>query len=111
MARPTTNPTLRGVRTAEEIAENTKKFAPVKLEQVPESKDAGSNAKWNGAKTWEDRKLKAAALKPYLENAKVTVKTTDCELVLTKVLEIDGDASIAVIRGEPRMGYDLNLKL
>ena len=35
VARPTTNPTLRGVRTAEDIANNEKKLAPIKLDQAP----------------------------------------------------------------------------
>jgi activator of HSP90 ATPase len=32
-------------------------------------------------------------------------------LKLTNVLSISGDASIALIRGEPRMGYELNIKM
>lgn len=35
----------------------------------------------------------------------------DAALRLTKVESIDGHANIAVIRGEPRMGYELSLKL
>ena len=79
---------MKGVRTAEDIAENAKKFAPVKLSAAPMKQESGPNASWNGAKTWEDKKLKPAALKPYIEGAKVTVKSTDCELVVTKVLDI-----------------------
>ena len=44
VARPTTNPTLRGVRTAEDIANNEKKLAPIKLDQAPQEKESGSNA-------------------------------------------------------------------
>lgn len=32
-------------------------------------------------------------------------------LKLTDVKSISGDSSIAVIRGEPRMGYELDMKL
>jgi len=31
-------------------------------------------------------------------------------LKLTDILEISGEASVAVVRGEPRMGYELTFK-
>ena len=30
---------------------------------------------------------------------------------MTKVVQISGEASIAVVRGEPRMGYELNMRV
>lgn len=36
---------------------------------------------------------------------------SEAKLQLTGVTSVSGDASIAVIRGEPRMGYELDLKL
>lgn len=35
----------------------------------------------------------------------------DAPLKLTDIKSIEGTANIAVIRGQPRMGYELNLKL
>lgn len=35
----------------------------------------------------------------------------EAKLRLSNVTSVSGDASIAVIRGEPRMGYELDLKI
>ena len=75
-----------------------------------QEKDSGFNSAFNGAKTWEDKKVKVLQVNEYLTNANITIESPDCKLKLSKIISISGEASIAVIRGEPRMGYELELK-
>jgi activator of HSP90 ATPase len=52
-------------------------------------------------------------LKKYLKEQQIIVGKNDSErkLRLFEVMKIQGEASVAVVRGQPRMGYDLTLKL
>ena len=52
-------------------------------------------------------------IKAFLKDQAIIIGKDDQErkLQLTDVLKIEGEASVAVIRGQPRMGYELNLKI
>ena len=51
-------------------------------------------------------------VKKYLVEQQVEIsdETGEAKAVLKDISTISGEASIAVIRGEPRMGYELNFK-
>jgi activator of HSP90 ATPase len=51
--------------------------------------------------------LKVDQIKKYLIGQKLTIGDDNRKLMLTDVKSISGEASIAVVRGQPRMGYDL----
>ena len=118
VARPTTNPTLRGKRTEQDIKDFSQMFAPKKLEAdvaAKLQKDQGAaTSAWNKGQTWENKTLKVDQVKAYLESCNMIIadnEDSESKLQLTKVKSIQGEASIAVVRGEPRMGYELDLKL
>ena len=56
----------------------------------------------------EDKKLKLDTIKSYLISQNVIFGDSNRKLKLTGISKIEGEASIAVVRGNPRMGYDLS---
>ena len=77
------------------------------------SSKATQNSAWNKAGTWEDKKLKLEDLKQFLLSQAVIVgkHDQDRKLEVTDVKSISGEASVAVVRGQPRVGYELTLKV
>jgi hypothetical protein len=59
----------------------------------------------------EDKKLKLDEVKKYLVDQEIVFGDSESKLKLTSVVSISGEASIAVVRGEPRFGHELTLKL
>ena len=54
------------------------------------------------------------ALCKYLGSFQIIIaksEDAECKLVIKKVKDVSGTASIAVVRGEPKMGYELTLKV
>lgn len=68
-----------------------------------------TNSAWNKAGTWEDKKLKIDTIKKYLIDQKMVIGDSNRKLMLTDIKTIKGEASIAVVRGQPRMGYELSI--
>ena len=53
-------------------------------------------------------------VKNYLESQNIVIQVSDdaeSKLCIKKVTSVSGTASIAVVRGEPKMGYELELKV
>jgi len=60
----------------------------------------------------EDKKIKIEQLKKYLADTHIIIGTpNEAQLEITEVKSMSGEASIAVIRSEPRMGYELSFKV
>ena len=61
----------------------------------------------------EDKKLKIDQVKKYLIDQKVIVGKDQSEgkLQITGFTSMEGEASIAVVRGKPRMGYELSFTI
>ena len=68
-----------------------------------------TNSAWNKAGTWEDKNLKTDVIKKYLIAQKIEIGDSNRKLLLTDIKSIKGEASIAVVRGQPRMGYELSI--
>ena len=68
-----------------------------------------TNSAWNKAGTWEDKTLKTDVIKKYLIAQKIEIGDSNRKLLLTDIKSIKGEASIAVVRGQPRMGYELSI--
>lgn len=54
--------------------------------------------------------MKIDNVKSYLLAQKIQFGDSERKLELTEISEFKGEASIAVVRGEPRMGYELTFK-
>lgn len=69
---------------------------------------------WNKGATWEDKNLSMDVVQKYLEAVPIIIaksEDAECKLVVKKIKKCSGTASIAVVRGEPKMGYELTLKV
>lgn len=54
--------------------------------------------------------MKMDNVKSYLLGQNIQFGDDERRLALVKITEFKGEASIAVVRGEPRMGYEITLK-
>ena len=74
-----------------------------------------SASAWNKGATWETKNLTTDILKKYFEDvAPIIIKESEdaeSKLVIKKFKSLSGTASIAVVRGEPKMGYELTMKV
>ena len=88
---------------------------PKKIEcpkEMPLVKQATGSSAWNHGTTWEDKKLKIDDIKKYLidQNILIGENADEAQLKLTGFESMSGEASIAVIRTKPRIGYELTFK-
>lgn len=80
--------------------------------ETPTLSKAGSA--WNKGQTWESKNLTTEQIKNYLNSQQVVIaegESAESKLKIKKVQSVSGTASIAVVRGEPKMGYELTLKV
>lgn len=90
-----------------------KKLAdPKELEDADKPTLSRTGSAWNKGATWEDKVIGMDALKKYLESTPIIIaesESAESKLTVKKVKSVTGTASIAVVRGEPKMGYELTL--
>jgi len=75
---------------------------------------SGSGSLWNAAQTFEERdatKWAKEAIPEYLCSVHCEVSGGDVVAEITEVTSADGDASICVVRGKKRAGFDFKVKL
>jgi activator of HSP90 ATPase len=81
------------------------------LEQQPQQQQAGQSA-WNAAGTWEEKDCSAWAkdrLKSILQS--LSSKSGSDNISVTKVKDVEGEASITVVRGKKKYIYDYSLNM
>ena len=83
------------------------------IKKVQTTAENRPGSAWNAGTTWEHKNLKVDQIKTYLESQNLIFaenETCESKLLLKTIKKCEGEASIAVVRGEPKMGYELTLK-
>jgi hypothetical protein len=83
--------------------------------------NTGPGSKWNAAQTWEEKSLTSwftERMRALLEGSQVHLSASDSggltspqPLRVRELNKVSGDASVVVVRGKPRYGFDFSFDL
>mmetsp|Transcript_43963 Transcript_43963/g.78527 ORF Transcript_43963/g.78527 Transcript_43963/m.78527 type:complete len:214 (-) Transcript_43963:292-933(-) len=102
--------------TSTSIAPAAKKLSAAEAEHANalHKSASGSGSLWNAAQTFEERDLTKwakDAISSYLCEVKCEANGGEVKMQVTGVESSEGDASVCVVRGKKRAGFDFKLKL